>query len=32
MPLVTSSPTNGSFTFTDSNTTNLSHLYRAVKQ
>jgi hypothetical protein len=32
MPLVTNSPTNGTFTFTDPGATNKSRFYRAVKQ
>ena len=32
MPLVTNSPTNGTFTFTDVNATNNRRFYRAVKQ
>jgi hypothetical protein len=32
MPLITNSPTNGPFTFTDSDATNRSRFYRAVKQ
>jgi len=32
MPLVTNSPTNGTFTFTDTGATNRSRFYRAVKQ
>ena len=32
MPLVTNSPTNGTFTFTDPGATNRSRFYRAVKQ
>jgi hypothetical protein len=32
MPLVTNSPTNGTFSFTDTSATNSSRFYRAVKQ
>jgi hypothetical protein len=32
MPLVTNSPTNGAFSFTDTGATNRSRFYRAVKQ
>ena len=32
IPLVTNSPTNGTFTFSDTTATNRSRFYRAVKQ